>query len=164
MQEEPHSGECGSSFLLNFLRQKVGKAAKGGKLPAGRVFLSYFLCVGDRRKDLIGLCEVVVFVRCFEVCRTSKLPGKRTSCHFLHRAKSNQKARGTPSCDLDSNRRSIRFEAKVTGVHQVTGNTENCKSPGIAGNDLNRCDAPALQRKDLERSEKEELYSSQTVG
>ena len=32
----------------------------------------------------------------------------RTACHFLHRAKSNQKARGTPSCDLDSNRRSIR--------------------------------------------------------
>ena len=26
----------------------------------------------------------------------------RTGCHFLHRAKSNQKARGTPSCDLDS--------------------------------------------------------------
>ena len=25
-----------------------------------------------------------------------------TGCHFLHRAKSNQKARGTPSCDLDS--------------------------------------------------------------
>ena len=26
----------------------------------------------------------------------------RTDCHFLRRAKSNQKARGTPSCDLDS--------------------------------------------------------------
>ena len=25
-----------------------------------------------------------------------------TDCHFLRRAKSNQKARGTPSCDLDS--------------------------------------------------------------
>ena len=33
---------------------------------------------------------------------------RSTNCHFLHRAKSNQKARGTPSCDLDSNRRSIR--------------------------------------------------------
>ena len=32
----------------------------------------------------------------------------RTDCHFLRRAKSNQKARGTPSCDLDSNLRSIR--------------------------------------------------------
>ena len=29
-------------------------------------------------------------------------PCKGTDCHFLRRAKSNQKARGTPSCDLDS--------------------------------------------------------------
>ena len=36
---------------------------------------------------------------------------------------------------------------KVTGVHQVTGNAENGSFPGIAGNDLNRCDAPALQHK-----------------
>ena len=35
----------------------------------------------------------------------------------------------------------------MTGVHQVTGNAENCIFPGIAGNDLNRCDAPALQHK-----------------
>ena len=39
------------------------------------------------------------------------------------------------------------FEAKMTGVHQVTGNAENCNFSGIAGNDLNRCDAPALQHK-----------------
>ena len=36
---------------------------------------------------------------------------------------------------------------KVTGIHQVTGNAENCNFSGIAGNDLNRCDAPALQHK-----------------
>ena len=36
---------------------------------------------------------------------------------------------------------------KMTGVHQVTGYAENCNFPGIAGNDLNRCDAPALQHK-----------------
>ena len=36
---------------------------------------------------------------------------------------------------------------KRTGVHQVTGYAKNCKFPGIAGNDLNRCDAPALQHK-----------------
>ena len=35
----------------------------------------------------------------------------------------------------------------MTGVHQVTGNAENSSFPGIAGNDLNRCDAPALQHK-----------------
>ena len=36
---------------------------------------------------------------------------------------------------------------------------EAATSPGIAGNDLNRCDAPALQRKDLEQRLKEQLYS-----
>ena len=39
------------------------------------------------------------------------------------------------------------FEAKVTGIHQVTGNAENCSFPGIAGNDLNRCEVPVLQHK-----------------
>ena len=37
--------------------------------------------------------------------------------------------------------------AKMTGNHQVTGYAENYIFPGIAGNDLNRCDAPALQHK-----------------
>ena len=36
--------------------------------------------------------------------------------------------------------------------------------PGIAGEDLNRCEVPALQRKELERRLKEKPYSSQTVG
>ena len=36
--------------------------------------------------------------------------------------------------------------------------------PGIAGNDLNRCEIPALQRKDLERTAKEEPCSLRTVG
>ena len=53
---------------------------------------------------------------------------------------------------------------KVIGIHQVTGYAENCSFPGIAGNDLNRCEVPALQRKDLERTAKERLYSLQTVG
>ena len=35
----------------------------------------------------------------------------------------------------------------MNGVHQVTGYAENCNFPGIAGNDLNRCDVPALQHK-----------------
>ena len=53
---------------------------------------------------------------------------------------------------------------KVTGIHQVTGYAENCKSPGIAGNDLNRCEVPALQHKELERTAKEQPHSLQTVG
>ena len=42
-----------------------------------------------------------------------------------------------------------RYEifAEMSGIHQVTGNAENNSFPGIAGNDLNRCDAPALQHK-----------------
>ena len=51
------------------------------------------------------------------------------------------------------------FEAKVTGFHQVTGFAKSCNVPGIAGNDLNRCEVPALQRKDLEQRLKEQLYS-----
>ena len=81
---------------------------------------------GKAAKNLIGLHEVVIFVRCFEVCKTSELSYKgfnccgakmslrcavsrfaeprcflrgRTGCHFLHRAKSNQKARGAKPCD-----------------------------------------------------------------
>ena len=56
------------------------------------------------------------------------------------------------------------FEAKVTGFHQVTGYAKSGMFPGIAGNDLNRCEVPALQRKELEQRLKEQLYSSQTVG
>ena len=56
------------------------------------------------------------------------------------------------------------FEAKVTGNHQVTGNAEICNFSSIAGNDLNRCDAPALQRKNLEWRLKEQPHSLQTVG
>ena len=83
-------------------------------------------CRWGRRKDLIGMHKFVVCVRCFEVCKTSKLPEKgfnccgaklrlrcadsrfaeprsfpvrETSCHFLRRAKSNQKARGAKPCD-----------------------------------------------------------------
>ena len=47
----------------------------------------------------------------------------------------------------DSNRRSIRDFSEMTSIHQVTGYAENCIFPGIAGNDLNRCDVPALQHK-----------------
>ena len=37
--------------------------------------------------------------------------------------------------------------SEMTGIHQVTGFAKSCNIPGIAGNDLNRCDAPALQHK-----------------
>ena len=37
--------------------------------------------------------------------------------------------------------------SEMTGIHQVTGYAENCNFPGIAGNDLNRCEVRALQHK-----------------
>ena len=50
------------------------------------------------------------------------------------------------------------FEAKVTGIHQVTGYAENSSFPGIAGNDLNRCDAPALQHKIRAKSKRTAVF------
>ena len=35
----------------------------------------------------------------------------------------------------------------MTGFHQVTGFAKRCNVPGIAGNDLNRCEVRALQHK-----------------
>ena len=47
---------------------------------------------------------------------------------------------------------------KITGNHQVTGYAENCKSPGIAGNDLNRCEVPALQHKIRSKSKRTAVF------
>ena len=66
----PRSGEriWGSQNLGKTLSErKVLKAACRRKNAAAR-----------RKKDLIGLCEVVFLVRWFKVCRTSKLPAKGT--------------------------------------------------------------------------------------
>ena len=71
--------------------------------------------------------------------------------------------RRSPATSIQIAGRYVIF-SEMTGIHQVTGYAENCIFPGIAGNDLNRCDVPVLQRKDLERTAKERLYSLQTVG
>ena len=52
------------------------------------------------RKDLIllvGSCCLGVLIRGLQ---NLDILCKGTACHFLRRAKSDQKARGTPSCDL----------------------------------------------------------------
>ena len=46
----------------------------------------------------------------------------------------------------------------MSGIHQVTGNAENNSFPGIAGNDLNRCDAPALQHKIRAKSKRKAVF------
>ena len=48
--------------------------------------------------------------------------------------------------------------AKVTGFHQVTGNAENSSFPGIAGNDLNRCEVRALQHKIRAKSKRTTVF------
>ena len=144
-----------------------------------------------RRKDLIELCENVFLVHCSEVCKTSELPGKvlivavrscgysvllrglqnlETPCKgerivtFCIVQKVTKKHAGLrPATSIQIAGRYV-FEAKVTGFHQVTGNAENSSFPGIAGNDLNRCEVPALQHKELERTAKEQPHSLQTVG
>ena len=85
---------------------------------------------------------------------------KRTACHFLRRAKSNQKARGTPSCDL-------RFKALSEKIiAKLSGNTSRNRLFAQNGGEkaLNRCEVQALQRKELERRSKERPCSLQTVG
>ena len=88
---------------------------------------------------------------------------KGTDCHFLHCAKSNQKAHQ-------------RFANLWTpGTIQSSAGSEFAKfSGGFCRNRfcpqnggvkaLNRCEVRALQRKELERTSKERPYSLQTVG
>ena len=46
----------------------------------------------------------------------------------------------------------------MSSFHQVTGYVENYSFPGIAGNDLNRCDAPALQNKIRAKSKRTAVF------
>ena len=48
--------------------------------------------------------------------------------------------------------------AKMTGFHKVTGNAENGIFPGIAGNDLNRCEVRALQHKIRAKSKRTTVF------
>ena len=119
----------------------------GGEGSCGALLRGLQHLGASLKRFLLLRCEDVIAVCCFEVCRTSELPGKETGCHFLHRAKSNQKARGTPSCDLDSNRRSIRDCCENDRHSSSNRQRRKRQFPGIAGNDLNRCEVPALQHK-----------------
>ena len=79
------------------------------------------------------LREAVIFVRCFEVCETSKLPGKGTGLFFsrvrkepkVHQRFANLWTPGT----IQIAGRYI-FEAKATGVYQVTGYAKSCNFAG----------------------------------
>ena len=80
---------------------------------------------------------------------------RRTACHFLHCAKSN----------IKSTRDSVlrpRFKALSEKIlAEFSGNTSRTRFFAQNGGEkaLNRCDATALQRKDLERTAKEQPCS-----
>ena len=74
----------------------------------------------------------------------------RTDCHFLHRAKSNQKARGASPATRDSKLCRRRFQqnfpaARAEPVFRTNGGEKA----------LNRCEVRVLLRKDLEQRLKE---------
>jgi hypothetical protein len=81
-------------------------------------------CRRRRQKDLIGLCEFVVCVRWFEVCKTSKLPERETVLFFslvrkepkVHQRFANLWTPGT----IQIAGRYVIF-SEMTGIHQVTG-------------------------------------------
>ena len=120
-------------------------------------------------------------MHCSEVCKTSELPGKVlivavrscgcgalirgwqnlespcegervvTFCVVQKVTKKNAGLRPATSIQIAGR---YMIVVKVTGIHQVTGYAGNCSFPGIAGNDLNRCEVPALQRKELSEHQK----------
>ena len=88
---------------------------------------------------------------------------KRTILFFLRRAKRTKKhARGLRTSGL---RGAIQSSAG-SDFAKISGGT--CRNRFFAQNGgekaLNRCDVPALQRKDLERTAKEQPCSLRTVG
>ena len=114
-----------------------------------------FLRSGKFQKDLILLELAVIAASCFEVCKTSRFSAKKTACHFLHCAKSN----------IKSTRDSVlrpRFKALPEKIlAELSGNTSRTRFFAQNGGEkaLNRCEVPALQREDLERTAKEQRRS-----
>ena len=115
---------------------------------------------GSDRDDHVSRRRAVGHACCLEVCKTSRFSAKRTACHFLHCAKSN----------IKSTRDSVlrpRFKALPEKIlAELSGNTSRTRLFAQNGGEkaLNRCEVPALQRKDLERTAKEQPCSLQTVG
>ena len=108
--------------------------------------------------QLLFLCATLRFAE-----PRSSLQGERVVTFCIVQKVTKKHAGLRPATSIQIAGRYV-FEAKMTGIHQVPGYAENYIFPGIAGNDLNRCEVRALQRKDLERTAKERLYSLQTVG
>ena len=96
-KESFQSGEAAKDLIL-FVRSR-----HCGELNRGLQNLDSFF-----EKGFNFVSAKLWFCALIRGLQNLELPARETACHFLRRAKSNQKARGTPSCDLDSNLRSIR--------------------------------------------------------
>ena len=142
---------CGYSVLLRGL-QNLETPCKGERIVT-------FCIVQKVTKKHARTCKKlpVASFCASETAETGRIAnGREQGDHVSRRRRS-------PATSIQIAGRYV-FEAKVTGFHQVTGNAENSSFPGIAGNDLNRCEVPALQHKELERTAKEQPHSLQTVG
>ena len=136
----------------------------------------------------MGLCEDVVCVCCFEVCRTSKLAlkgfnfvsgkvlfgyaesrfakprsslrGRRVYSFRLYE-KNGEYPRGLRTSGLRG-----RFKALSEILLEIlpAARAEPVFRTNGGEKALNRCEVPALQRKDLGRTAKEQPCSLQTVG
>ena len=137
-----------------------GYAAGGGRRRRQKAFIGFvrscYLCVLLRGLENLGAslkcCGAKLRLRRADLRFAeprSSLRKERFSCFSLVRKEPKVHQRfanlWTPGTIQIAGRYMIVVE--VTGVHQVTGYAENCIFPGIAGNDLNRCDAPAVQHK-----------------
>ena len=106
------------------------------------------------------MCEVVVVCAASRFAEPRSFLRRSTACYFLHCAKSN----------IKSTRDSVlrpRFKALPEKIlAELSGNTSRTRFFAQNGGEkaLNRCEVPALQRKDLERTAKEQPCSLQTVG
>ena len=106
------------------------------------------------------MCEVVVLCAASRFAEPRSFLRRRTACHFLHCAKSN----------IKSTRDSVlrpRFKALPEKIlAELSGNTSRTRFFAQDGGEkaLNRCEVPALQRKELERRLKEKPCSLRTVG
>ena len=89
---------------------------------------------------------------------------KRTSCHFLRRAKSNIKSTPEVCEPLDSGERFKALSEKILAKFSDGTSRNRFFAQNGGEKALNRCEVRVLQRKDLERRLKEQPYSLQTVG
>ncbi len=148
-------GEGSCSTLVRGL-QNLGKLSER-KVIKG--FLSYFLCLTKSMEKfqrgfnwIARSCYLCALIRGLQNLEIS-CEGERVVTFCIVQKVTKKHAGLRPATSIQIAGRYV-FEAKVTGFHQVTGNAEICNFSSIAGNDLNRCDAPALQRKELSEQQK----------